>query len=171
MMLGRSASWLSNRLALATRLDNGVRELVERGLLGARTAQEIARLPSGEQYAFAEMAVKEGLPKSAVEALAAGYRDDGCPSGAKAQMLRDPKAALARVSDRRRAVKRGGIGARIAEAKAPLSRLAEALCLAPPADASPYMQELKELEKDLSALLRMARELLYPGKKEAAHAN
>lgn len=171
-MLGRSASWMSNRMALATRLDKGVRDLLERGLLEARSAQEIARLAPGEQYAFAEMAVRENLPKSAVEALVAGYKDRSCPSGAKEQMLRDPKAALARVSDTRRAVKGGGIGARIEDARTPLSRLAQALCLASPADASPHRHALTELAKDLRALLDMAGALIYPGKGvEACHAD
>jgi len=171
-MLGRSASWVSNRLALATRLDGGVREMLMRGLLDARSAQEIARLPGEAQFAFAERAVREGLPKSAIEALVAGYNDGSCPDGAKEQILRDPRAALARVSDKRRAVrapsKSGGMPMLIEEAKAPLSRLAQALCFASPAEASPMRRELGELRKDLAALLEMVQNLLYPGKKEVA---
>jgi hypothetical protein len=169
-MLGRSASWLSNRIALATRLDNEVREMVARGLLDARSAQEIARLPADKQYAFADKAVRECLPKSAIEALVAGFNDESCPDGAKSQILRDPRAALARVSDMRRAVRApsaaGGISMRIGEAKAPLSRLAEALCFASPAEASPARRGLIELGKDLAALLEMVQRLVSPGKKE-----
>ena len=104
-MLGKSASWVSNRLSLVTRLDGNVYEMVKNGLLDPRSAQEVARLPAETQFAFAETAVREGLPKSAIELLVAGYNDGSCPCAVKAQMLSDPRAALGRMADRRRAVK------------------------------------------------------------------
>jgi ParB-like chromosome segregation protein Spo0J len=171
-MLSRSPSWVSNRLALATRLDSGVREMLERGMLDARSAQEVARLPIGKQHGFALKVVRDGMPKSAVEELVASYNDKHCPEAAREQILRDPQAALPHAKGRRRASRgHGGIAKLLIAARAPLSNLASALCFASPSEASGCWQGLKELEKDLEALLEMARRLIYPGKKEARGAN
>ena len=103
-MLGKSASWVSNRLSLVTRLDSNVYGMVKSGILEPRSAQEVARLPTEAQFAFAETTVREGLPKSAVELLVAGYNDESCPDILKAQIISDPRSALKRMADRRRAV-------------------------------------------------------------------
>jgi ParB-like chromosome segregation protein Spo0J len=105
VMLGKSASWISNRLSLVTRLDIKVYEMVKSGLLEARSAEEIARLPTEDQFVFAEVAVREGLPKSAIESLLSAYKDKGCPDAVKAQIFEDPRQALKRLADKRRAVK------------------------------------------------------------------
>ena len=176
-MLSRSASWLSNRLALAERLDGGVRELLSRGLLDARSAQEIARLPGELQHEFADKVVREGLPKSSIESLVAGYNAEHCPEEVKAQIIGDPGAALARMKDGRRAVENTGhkperhdvaapksIAACLTAAKKPFAWLAGALNSASPADASPYRKALQELESDVLVLLGMIRSLVSPGK-------
>jgi ParB-like chromosome segregation protein Spo0J len=103
-MLGKSASWVSNRLSLVTRLDINVYEMVKSGLLEARSAEEIARLPIEDQFVFAEIAVREGLPKSAIEPLVCAYNDERCPDEVKAQIFEDPRQALKRLADKRRAV-------------------------------------------------------------------
>jgi ParB-like chromosome segregation protein Spo0J len=105
VMLGKSASWISNRLSLVTRLDIKVYEMVKSGLLEARSAEEIARLPTEDQFVFAEVSVREGLPKSAIESLVSAYNDKGCPDAVKAQIFEDPRQALKRLADKRRAVK------------------------------------------------------------------
>ena len=175
-MLGRSASWLSNRLALAERLDAGVQEMLSCGLLEARSAQEIARLPQDIQHEFADKAVREGLPKSSIETLVAGFNSEHCPEEVKVQIIGNPCAALARMKDSRRAVEDTGrtiervgasapkgIAACIAAAKKPFAWLAGALNNASPADASPYRRALQELESDALALLGMIRSLISPG--------
>ena len=86
-MLSKSASWVSNRISLVTRLDGNVYELVRCGLLDPRSAQEIARLPAKAQFAFAQTALRECLPKSAIESLVAGYNDESCPDAVKQQIL------------------------------------------------------------------------------------
>jgi ParB family chromosome partitioning protein len=176
-MLGRSASWLSNRLALAMRLDCGVQEMLARGLIEARTAQEIARLPEGVQHDFADKVIREGLPKSAVELLVAGYRSEDCPDEVKAQIIGNPCDALARMKDNRRAVEDNGhtigksdvpppegIAACLAAAKKPFAWLARALFNTSQAEASPYKKALQELENDVLSLLDMIHRLIPPGK-------
>ena len=178
-MLGKSASWVSNRLALVTRLDAGVFEMVRGGLLDPRSAQEVARLPAGAQFAFAENAVREGLPKSAIESLVAGYNDEGCPDEAKAQILNDPRAALKRVSDRQRAVierpsagcrqesaRPKDIGGSIKEVQTQMAILYRMLYGESSYSVNKYMCALQELERELIGLLAMIRELVSPGKME-----
>ena len=103
-MLGKSASWVSNRISLVTRLDANVYEMVKGGLLDPRSAEEVARLPAESQFAFAEAAVREGLAKSAIESLVGCYNDETCPDAVRSQILSDPRSALRRAADRRRAV-------------------------------------------------------------------
>jgi len=178
-ILGKSASWVSNRLSLVTRLDGNVYAMVRSGLLDPRSAQEIARLPIEAQFAFAQVAIKEGLPKSAIEPLVAGYRDESCPDAVKAQMLTDPRAALARMTDKRRAVKTGQPGRSKDNApphdtperiKAVIPRiiiLSHMLLGASINGSNEYIDALKELEAVSTALLVIVRGLLSPGKTEA----
>ena len=178
-MLGKSASWVSNRLALVTRLDDNVYGLVKSGLLDPRSAQEIARLPIGSQFAFAQAAIKDGLPKSAIEPLVAGYRDESCPEAVKAQILADPRAAFARMADKRRSVKAGQPGrdkesappndalGRIKTARPLIVALSHMLLGAPAHEINECEHALKELEVALSALISIIRGLVSPGKMEA----
>jgi len=179
-MLGKSASWVSNRLSLVTRLDRNVYEMVRGGLLEPRSAEEVARLPKGAQFAFAETAVREGLPKSAIEALVCAYNDDGCPDAVRSQILADPREALKRTADRRRSVNVGRpdqpkadvtpdvIGEIIKSARLQMAALRRVLAGIPPDEAGIHKDSLKELETSLLALRAMIHGLFYPGKKEAA---
>ena len=177
-MLGKSASWVSNRLALVTKLDGNVYAMVTSGLLDPRSAQEIARLPIEVQFAFAEAAIREGLPKSAIEPLVAGYRDESCPDTVKAQVFTDPRAALARMADKRRSVKDCQPSGRkknawpkdvvgyIKAAKPYIAAFSHILLNEPPHAFNGYRHSLKELEADLKALLLIVRGLVSPGKTE-----
>jgi ParB-like chromosome segregation protein Spo0J len=182
-MLGKSASWVSNRISLVTRLDNGVYEMVRGGLLDPRSAEEVARLPTEVQFAFAEAAVREGLPKSAIESLVAGYNDETCPDAVKAEILSNPRAAARRTSDGRRAVntERQGcsngripphdVGGCMKSARGHITKLCHMLPYVALHEAPRYRTELNELEADILALLSAVRKLLYPGKKGAGHSD
>lgn len=175
-ILCKSASWVSNRMSLVTRLDSNVYEMVKSGLLEARSAEEVARLPHGAQFAFAEAAVREGLPKSAIESLVAGYNDEGCPDAVKAQILTDPREALKRMADKRRSVnadrseqEKPGvpsdvIGEIIKSVRLQMTALRRVLNNISPNEIKGYKDALKELEISLSALQAMIRTLFYPGK-------
>ena len=182
-MLGRSASWVSNRIALITRLDGNVYEMVRCGLLDPRSAQEVARLPAEAQFAFAEKAVREGLPKSAIEKLVASYNDETCPDAVMAQILSDPRSAMRRMADRRRAV--DADKQERSKGKAPphdvcgciksvtghISKLCHVLKYVTPQETIGHSAALKELETEMLALLAAVRELVAkdgvsPGKKQ-----
>ena len=60
-LLGRDKSWVSRRLLLAEGLDDGVQIDVRLGLLAARTAEALCRLPRGNQPQAAEVVMKRGL--------------------------------------------------------------------------------------------------------------
>ena len=172
-MLGRSASWVSNRVSLVTRLDGNVYGMVKSGLLDPRSAQEIARLPKEAQFAFAEAAVRECLPKSAIESLVAGYNDGGCPGAVKAQIISDPRAALKRMADKRRSVKHEGgaaqhaIGGCLMSLRAQITELRGMLACRPPSEAMECAAPLGELAADLSALHTAVRKSFSPGKMGA----
>lgn len=98
-MLGKSASWVNKRISLVTRLEPPVMALVKLGQLCPHSAQEISRLPAGVQHDFSVAAVREGLPKSSVEALVAAFNAPACPEEVRAQILSDPRQTLARLHD------------------------------------------------------------------------
>ncbi len=164
-ILGKSASWVSNRLSLVTRLDKGVYELVQNGLLEARSAEEISRLEAGIQFRFAQSVLRAGLAKSAVETLVAACNDESCPDGIKEQILTDPRAAMLRMSDKRRAVTAERRGRQKADAPHEslencvevtierTDRLRHMLCGVSAGDAFVCMSALKTLEAVLLALL------------------
>jgi ParB-like chromosome segregation protein Spo0J len=180
-MLGKSASWVSNRLSLVMRLDINVYELVKNGLLEPRSAQDIARLPANVQFTFAETAVREGLPKSAVEQLVGAYNDEGCPYVVKEQIVSDPRAALKRVTDRRRAVNadkpdRTGsnlpidaVNEIVKSARFQAFALRRLLSGTPSHEVESCRDALKELEFSLSEMLAMIRGIFSPGKMEVWH--
>jgi len=182
IMLGKSASWVSNRLALVTRLDGNVYELVRNGLLEPRSAQEVARLPAQAQFAFAEVAVREGLPKSAIESLVAGYNDESCPDAVKTQMLSDPRAALKRMADKRRAVNMDKPGRHnesvaadvideyIKSIRMQISTLRRIFYNGPVFESMENRAALKGLEAEVLALLSVVRKLISPGKMEVDHS-
>jgi ParB-like chromosome segregation protein Spo0J len=179
-ILCKSASWVSNRLSLVTRLDRNVYEMVKSGLLEARCAEEVARLPQGAQFAFAEVAVREGLPKSAIESLVSGYNDESCPDAVKAQVLSAPREALKRMADKRRSVnadrpKHGTnsvppdvIGEIIKAVRLQMGSLRRVLANITLHEAEGYKEALKELEASLLALRAMINSLFSPGKNGSA---
>jgi len=179
-MLSKSASWVSNRLALVTRLDRNVYEMVKSGLLEARCAEEVARLPQGAQFAFAEVAVREGLPKSAIESLVSGYNDESCPDAVKAQVLTNPREALKRLADKRRSVnadrpKHGAngvppdvIGEIIKSVRFQIGALRRVLANITLQEVDGYKEALIELETSLLALRPIIRNLFSPGKNGGA---
>ena len=179
-MLGKSASWVSNRISLVTRLDGNVYEMVKSGLLEPRSAQDVARLPIGSQFAFAEAVIKEGLPKSAIELLVAGYNKESCPDAVKSQILNDPRVALARMADRRRAVNDvrpiPGEAVKPADAakdivKSTMIKMTachRVLCGMTPHEIEGHVESLKELESSLLVLLTIIRLIFSPGKTEVS---
>jgi len=182
IMLGKSASWVSNRISLVTRLDSNVYEMVKCGLLDPRSAEEVARLPAEVQFTFAETVVREGLPKSAIESLVAGYNDNTCPDAVKAQIISDPRAAMRRMADRRRAVdadskdcRKGRVPPHDVDRclKLMMEQIARLLHMLPyvtPLEAQQYKYTLNKLEADILALLPIIRKHIYPGKKEVGHS-
>jgi ParB-like chromosome segregation protein Spo0J len=180
-ILGKSASWICNRLSLVTRLDGNVYELVRNGLIEPRSAQEIARLPAEAQFAFAEIAVREGLPKSAIESLVAGYNNEDCPDAVKSQMLIDPRMALKRMTDTRRAIiidhkdsspdssRPHDTPIRIKATISYIATLYSMLCRKTIEEISEYADLLKVLRTEMMALAGIISKLISPGKTEENH--
>lgn len=178
IMLGKSASWISNRISLVTRLDSNVYEMVKCGLLDPRSAQEVARLPAQAQFVFAEAVVRECLPKSAIESLVAAYNDESCPDAVKKQIISDPRAAQRRMMDMRRAVNvekhdsqkentpQYTLDECIKSVRLQMNKLSRALLSKSPLEATEQMEALNELEAELLVVLTSIRKFISPGKME-----
>jgi hypothetical protein len=61
MLLSRHKSWVCRRLALAEGLSDELTASVRLGLVAARTAVELSRLPCGNQDAVTQVVVQRGL--------------------------------------------------------------------------------------------------------------
>lgn len=91
-LLGRHKSWVSRRLLLAEGLDDGVQADVRLGLLAARTAEALARLPRVNQRAVAQAVIQRGLTHHQTERLVTDLL--ARPDGERATDLLDALARL-----------------------------------------------------------------------------
>jgi ParB/RepB/Spo0J family partition protein len=84
--LGRHKSWVCRRLLLVEALDLAVQADVRLGLLAARAAVVVSRLPRGNQPGAAELVIRRGLTVPQTELVVAELLD--CEDdGARAQKL------------------------------------------------------------------------------------
>lgn len=100
MLTGKSVSWISRRLNLVCKLDKSVLQMVSTGQVCARTAQEIAKLPSQIQHRFAVKVVDCRVSKSMVEKLVSTYNCPDISNSFKEQILKEPKDAYTRISSK-----------------------------------------------------------------------
>ena len=185
-IIGKSAAWVSKRLALVTRLDPGVREFISRRLLDPGSAQEIARLPVDKQYEFANNVVRDHLSKSAVEKLVSGYTVEECPDAVKRQIIEDPQGAVPRFMykglDRYvpdclnlKKLRAGGIGDQIAAVDITMSVLGKSLRELWPETAASFGKALSRLSSDMRSMVVIILNLVSPGKNDdeegVSHAN
>jgi hypothetical protein len=186
-LLGKSVSWVNKRLCLVTRLHPTVRDLVTQRQLCPHSAQEIARLPDKVQHAFSVKAIREGLPKSSIEALVAAFNAPDCPEAIKAQIIEDPRQMLSRLADIRTTVPirskqsdrpftpAAGLKQNLIGLRQHMANFAKYLFAMAIEVTGTDRKLLKELRDDTAALLAMLDERLQhfafsPGKK-AMEAN
>lgn len=105
LMVGRSISWVSKRVSLVARLSDSVVDQVARKLIVPRTAQEIAKLPSEIQPAFALRVIQDRMSKATVERLVALYNDPSSSETLRKEILSAPQDTLRRFSRRFHAIK------------------------------------------------------------------
>lgn len=91
-LLGRHKSWVCRRLVLVEELDDAVQAHVRLGLLAARAASELARLPRDNQLAAAEVIIRRGLTTAQAARLV--RRVLACTdAAARAQRIREAMEA------------------------------------------------------------------------------
>lgn len=84
-LLRRHKAWVCRRLALAEGLDETVEADVRLGLLAARAAYEVTRLPRGNQREVAEVVVRRGLTVAQTARLVSALL--ACDDGAAREAL------------------------------------------------------------------------------------
>ena len=107
-LLGRHKSWVSRRLLLAEGLDEAVQSDVRLGLVAARTAEAVARLPRVNQRRAAEAVMKRGLTHPQTQRLVAevlahpaGEREAAlCDALARVPEISGPESGRRRLSER-----------------------------------------------------------------------
>ena len=92
--LDKSPQWLNGMEALIRKLNHNVQDMVTEGLVSARTAQEIARLPDEVQTPFAISVGNEFLSKENVKCLVNRYLDEDTCTDERIRIINTPKQAL-----------------------------------------------------------------------------
>jgi ParB family chromosome partitioning protein len=93
-LLGKSKAWVSKRLLLATNLHDGVKAMVTDGLICARTAEEIAKLPEDVQTKFAGSIARDELNKTEVTQLVKLYRGENASAQCREAIINAPLTVL-----------------------------------------------------------------------------
>jgi ParB-like chromosome segregation protein Spo0J len=93
-LLKKSKSWMSKRQSLMSRLSEAVQGMVKDGVICARTAEEIAKMPTDVQLAFADTIVRDGLNKTKVGQLVRLYTRADADSALRAAILDTPLSVL-----------------------------------------------------------------------------
>lgn len=94
VLLKKSKSWISKRQSLALKLSEEVKGMVKDGVICARTAEEIARLPREVQVPFACKAVRDSLNKTNVGQLVSLYMREDSGDALRKAILHTPLSVL-----------------------------------------------------------------------------
>lgn len=94
VLLKKSKSWISKRQSLALKLTGNVKEMVKDGVICARTAEEIAKLPADIQVSFACKVARDGLSKTNAQQLVSLYTREETDSALREAILTSPLAVL-----------------------------------------------------------------------------
>jgi transcriptional regulator with XRE-family HTH domain len=104
--VGMSKSWISKRHGLVNKLSPDVMDMVAKGIVKPRTAEEVARLPKEFQMRFVNNAIFKGkeLSKEKINQLVNIYNAEETSDDKKRDILRNPRRIiLAEIAARKRA--------------------------------------------------------------------
>jgi ParB-like chromosome segregation protein Spo0J len=179
-LLKKSKSWVSKRQSLTSRLSEAVQGMVKDGVICARAAEEIAKMPKDAQVAFASVVVRDGLNKTNVGRLVRLYTRADADSAPRAAILDAPLAVLdmcpagpiARREEKRGLTERitGGAGSliRLVDAIKKLLTKADARDLAL---AAPHLAAARAALGSLSVFLDELAAKVSPGKPQEGDAS
>jgi hypothetical protein len=162
--------------SLSRNLNADVQRFVADGLISARSAQEIARLPTDVQTAFAISVSNEILSKDNVMYLVNRYLNEDTDAEERARIVSAPKMALPDERKQRARLSRDtSISARLARAVAGcLDRnayLTNVLLRADIAEAAIRITDIKALIDSLTTLREKLIDIFTPGENEGGDAN
>lgn len=175
VLLKKSKSWLSKRQSLVLNLTDEVKEMVKTGVICARTAEEVAKLPRNVQASFASRVAMDGLSKTDAGRLVGLYIQKESSPALQDAIINSPFAVLdacpvAAVSRRK---EKRGLPERIAGCAGFIIRLAyELKGLLASADTESikactrHLEELCTAIADIRTVLHRINGAVSPGKSE-----
>jgi hypothetical protein len=168
--LGKSPAWLNKMESLSRRLGGEVQRLVTQGQISARSAQEIARLPSEVQMAFAISVGNDYLSKDDVAYLVSRYLNEDTDHDERYRIINTPSLALPNaLKTRSRMSKDDSVSARLSRAIAGCldsnTYLHKLLNRADISEAAVQIADIEALLDSLAASQMLLRAVFYPGKK------
>ena len=129
--LGRSKAWLSKRQTMARNLTPPLKEMILRGTVCTRAAEEISKLPQEDQVAFATNAVREALNKDDICRLVKLYRSPDATLELCRAVIESPSEALLacpKIVKLRRVYSKNDSAARLHRTAYYIINLLEGLC-------------------------------------------
>jgi len=173
ILLKKSKSWISKRQSLVLNLSDAVKGMVKDGVICARTAEEIAKLPKSVQVSFAQKVARDSLSKTNVGQLVSLYRSQENDSVLRETILDSPQVVLDTypTNSISRHKEKRGLAERIAGNIGFIIRLAyELKGLLAQADKdslsmlSAHLGELRKSLVDLNTILNIVGAGVSPGK-------
>ena len=166
--------------------------MVSGGVLPARSAEEVAKLPRGSQLHFAEKAVQAALPKDRIAKLVAMHNDQDTHDAMRIMILESPADVPFSRPRRGRTLASGRGGLQkvesllrfVAKASAEAAKEIEKLNWSEDSDRLPNRKLVEKLRAEAARLAAVARNALatqtgglrwpearFPGEKESAYEN
>jgi len=179
-LLKKSKSWISKRQSLALRLSEDVKGMVKDGVICARTAEEIAKLPGDVQFTFANNVARDGLSKTSAGQLISLYIREETDSAVRAAILESPLAVMDTlpVGFAARQKEKRGLAERIAGNAGFIFRLVyELKSLLAKADAQELaavnscLKDLRASMDDLKTVIDVISAGVSPGKPQGGAAS
>ena len=166
--LGRSKAWLSKRQTMARNLTPPLKEMILRGAVCTRAAEEISKLPQEDQVAFATNAVREALNKDDICRLIKLYRSPDATLELCRAVIESPAEALLacpKIIKLRRAYTKNDGAARLHRTAYYVINLLEGLC------KMICSADMASLNTAMEHLLNLERKMLMASKLIAANIN
>ena len=168
--LHKSPTWINRMENLGRRLNPTVQAMVAEGQVPARSAQEIARLPSDVQAQFAISVSNEFLNKENVTYLVNRYLNEDTGAEERKRIIQTPKLVLPGDQKNHARVSRDqSDSARLAHAIARcmdgISSLSGLLGRIDTGSVAVRMTDITSLSDSLAVLLRQIQAVFFPGEK------
>jgi ParB/RepB/Spo0J family partition protein len=169
-IVGRSKAWLSKRQTMVRNLTKPIKDMLIKGAVCTRAAEEISKLPREEQVTFATNVTRDKLNKNDICRLVKLYRSPDATLELCRAVIESPSEALMaypRTKKLRAVYTKNDSAARLHRTAYYIVNLLEGLskmiCMADEAALSAAMEHLLKLKQKMLVIIKLISAETYPG--------